>query len=138
VNCLENDKLKLANPSRCWRVLRLTWSLNCARHIHSHIFQKSDPSKSGSLQLSLKSILSEMSLFEPPNFDVFEGCLRGVVARRTNLKFADVDVERSETDRAILLLVKIGVLNIKGQSLGIAVEHGDYWVAAHSQAKLVR
>jgi hypothetical protein len=79
-----------------------------------------------------------MSLFEPPNFDVFEECLRGVVARRTNLKFADVDVERSETDRAILLLVKIGVLNIKRQSLGIAVEHGDYWVAAHSQAKLVR
>jgi hypothetical protein len=134
---LRNDNDKLRAASRATMVEEIPNDLRrqLKQTITFTYFEK-EKGDYFSTQLSLRAILVEMSIFEKPTFDLFEESLRGAIARETGKNYDNLDVDRSETDRLILSLAKASLVQIRRTQLGLAMRHGDLWIAAHSDAKL--
>jgi hypothetical protein len=135
---LENDTLKAESSSKLSE--RASPELDQGlRKATSYLYStKGAPAKYDTVQLAPRAILAEISIFEPTTFDIFEECLRGAIAAKTDQNFDNLTVDRAETDRVILLLAKMNIVKINRAGRSLQIDHGDNWLAAHSDVKLNR
>jgi hypothetical protein len=135
---LENDKLK-SEPSLLSSEPGLDASESDFRKSTSYSFTFSGPPEEfETVQLTPRAILNEISIFEPTTFDVFEECVRGAIAAKTGHDFEKISIGRAETDRAILLLAKMRILQISRSTDKLVIQQGINWLAANTDAKLNR
>lgn len=135
---LENDKLKSVSSSLLSDKAPEQLNQDLRKLTSFSYLTTKDPKKYETIQLAPRAILAEISIFEPTTFDIFEECLRGAISSRIEDDFDDVSVDRAETDRIILLLAKMNILRINRRGRGLEIDHGDNWLAAHSDVKLNR
>jgi len=131
----ENDRLKTASQTNLPDEIPSGLQQEIRKAVSFSYFGKK---VQNSIQLTLRATLVEISIFELPTFEVFEEALRGAIARRTGEEFDTIEVDRSETDRLILLLAKAGVIRLERAPGGLGISYGNLWIAAHSDVKLNR
>jgi Domain of unknown function (DUF4062) len=92
---------------------------------------------SGSINVSLESIVSQFNLTEAVEESTIEQSLRGAVSLKLDTDYVNTQVtNRIDVEKALLMLAAKNVIRLKSTPLGLMLEHGPQWIAAIGAARL--